>query len=221
MTAAPLPRRVSVAPHRLAGWLGGFAERHGEPWPEVQEDRLVLRAPDGAIASIRLVWGPLPDVGLQEGDPLSAAVDAFTRPRRIGVLIARRQAHAVGVFEGDSLVTGRHGRHYVQGRTKAGGWSQQRYARRRASQADRSFDAAAADVTAILLPEVGRLEALVIGGDRTAAATVLAAPRLEPLRDPALRRGLGVFRAPDPNATVLAGFADTFRRVRIDLNELA
>ena len=59
MTAAPLPRRVSVAPHRLAGWLGGFAERHGEPWPEVQEDRLVLRAPDGAIASIRLVWGCL------------------------------------------------------------------------------------------------------------------------------------------------------------------
>ena len=216
MTPQPGARTVSIAPERLAGWLEGFAERHGQPSTEQVPGRLVLRAPDGATATIRLVWGAVdPD------DPVATLVDAVVRPRRIGALIARRQAHAAGVFDGATLVRGHHGSHYVQGRTKAGGWSQQRYARRRANQAERSFVAAAADVAEILLPEADRLEALVVGGDRTAVSAVLAAPELEPLRDPALRRGLGVFSVPDPNATVLAGFATMFRKVAVELNELA
>lgn len=216
MTTPPAPRTVGVSPERLSRWLDGFAERHGPPTAERQPDRLTLLAPDGATAGFRLVWGPLPD-----GDPVQELVGAFTRPRRVGALIARRKAHAVGVFVGDKLLAGRHGSHYVQGRTKAGGWSQQRYARRRANQAEKSFESAARDVAAVLLPEVGRLEALMVGGDTTAISMVLADPTLAALREPALRRGLGVFAVPDPNAGVLAGFPAMFLRVVIDLNELA
>ncbi|MFZ0530135.1 MAG: Vms1/Ankzf1 family peptidyl-tRNA hydrolase, partial [Propionicimonas sp.] len=113
MTAASGPARtVSVAPARLAGWLAGFAERHGPLACEPTDDRLTITAADGAVARLRLAWGPLP-----AGDPLTGVVEAFVRPRRVGALLVRRKAHAVGVFEGDRLVSGRHGSHYVQGRT--------------------------------------------------------------------------------------------------------
>lgn len=215
MTPPPGPRTVRVAPERLAGWLAGFAERHGRPQLDLSPDRLRLLAPDGAEAGFDLPWGQLPGA-----DPLGELVAAAVRPRHVGALIVRRRAHAVGVFDGNRLLAGRHGSHYVQGRTKAGGWSQQRYARRRGHQADRSFEAAAQDAVAFLLPELSRLEALACGGDRTAISAVLAFEELAPLRDPSLRR-LGVFSVPDPNAGVLAGFPAVLRQVPIELNELA
>ena len=216
MTTPPKARTVRVAPDRLEGWLDGFAERHGVPSIELGTDQLLLRGADGAAATFPLPWGPL--VGT---DPLAELVAAARLPRRVGALVVRRRAHAVGLFDGERLLAGRHGSHYVQGRTKAGGWSQQRYARRRANQADRSFEAAASDAAEVLLPHVSELEALACGGDRAGIAAVLADPRLEPLRDPALRRGLPVFAVPDPNAGVLAGFPALFRQVPIELNELA
>jgi hypothetical protein len=216
MTSQPGPRTISVAPDRLSGWLAGFADRHGVPSLEVSDERLTLHSPDGAEAAFPLAWGPLPD-----GDPLATLVAEATRERRVGAVIARRKAHAVGIFEGARLVTGRHGHHYVQGRTKAGGWSQQRYARRRANQAGKSFDAAAEDVAEILLPVVGTLEAIILGGDRTAVAAVLAHPDLAPLTEERLRHGTAVYGVPDPNAGVLAGFGELFRRVVVELNQLA
>ncbi len=216
MTPEPGPRTVTVAPERLEGWLAGFEARHGPLVADLSPKRVVLLAADGAEAGFGLVWGPLPD-----GDPVAGLVAEFTRARRVGALIARQKAHAVGIFDGDRLVDGRHGSHYVQGRTKAGGWSQQRYARRRANQAGRSFDAAAQDAAEILLPEIGRLEALMVGGDRTAVAAVLAHPDLAGLAELRLRHGGGVIAVPDPNAGVLAGFGAVFRRVSIELNQLA
>ncbi|MGC3994353.1 MAG: acVLRF1 family peptidyl-tRNA hydrolase [Propionicimonas sp.] len=206
-------RTVGVAPERLAGWLDGFSLRHGAPAVENAGDAVVLRSPDGARARIRTPWPTA-----ESPDPLAALVESATRPRVVGVLIARREAHAVGVFAGTTLQDGRHGSHYVQGRTKAGGWSQQRYARRRANQSTRSFDAAADDAVAVLLPAADRLEALATGGDRSAVHAVLGHPALGALTG--LPR-LGVFSVPNPNAGVLASFAEVFRRVPIDLNELA
>ncbi|HOC13935.1 MAG TPA: acVLRF1 family peptidyl-tRNA hydrolase [Propionicimonas sp.] len=214
MSSTTWPRTVTVPPDRLAGWLAGFAERHGTPAVEVDTDALVLQAADGAAARVRLLWGPLP-----EGDPLAEVVAAFARPRRVGALIVRRKAHAVGIFVGSELVAGRRGSHYVQGRTKAGGWSQQRYARRRANQAERSFEAAGRDAADLLVGEAGRLDALALGGDGAAVASVLALPELARLAQ--VERRLGPLSVPDPNARVLAEFGALFRRVPIDLNELA
>ncbi len=217
MAQTAAERTVRVPPERLRRWLDGFAERHGPLTAQLADRTLRLSGADGAAASIDLVWG-VPPSG---ADAVEAVIGEFQRPRRVGVLLVRRRAHAVGIFEGPDLVCGRHGSHYVQGRTKAGGWSQQRYARRREHQADRSFAAAADDVERVLLPEASSLEALVLGGDRTALAAVLADPRFEPLRGEALRRGFGVFNVADPNTGVLAGFAALYRAARITLNERA
>lgn len=214
---AAAERTVRVAPERLERWLAGFAVRHGALTPTTSDDTLVLTAEDGARAEVELLWGPLPGIG----DPREEAVAAFLHPRRIGVLLARRKAHAVGIFEGPVLLVGHAGSHYVQGRTKAGGWSQQRYARRREHQAERSFAKASADVERLLLPQAASLEAVVFGGDGAAIAAVLADERFAPLRQDALRRGLPVFAVPDPNARILAGFAEVFRAVPIRLNDKA
>lgn len=214
--ATPEPRTVRVDPERLEGWLTRFGDRHGPGTPQAAPDRLRLSAPDGAVAELLLRWGPLPD----SPDPLAAVVAEFLRERTVGALLVRRKAHAVGVFEGPRLVVGRHDSHYVQGKTKAGGWSQQRYARRRGNQAGRAFAAAASDVEELLLPRLDSLEGLVLGGDGAAVRSVLSGPGFAGLRELAAASRHPVYPIADPNHSVLAGFPASFRAVPIQLNEL-
>ena len=122
------------------------------------------------------------------------------------------------MFSGEQLLDGRHDNHYVQARTKAGGWSQQRYARRRGNQAERAYREAADDACAVLLPRLAEFEVVATAGDQSAVTQVLATPALSGLA--ALPR-VRVDAVPDPNAGVLAGFGKRLREVRITLNELA
>ena len=218
MAAIPSAERaIRVDPPRLAGWITRFSERHGAVDPQLDDRRLRLIAADGAIAEIALRWGPLPS----DHDPLASVITAFTTDRTVGALLVRRKAHGVGIFDGPRLRLSRHDSHYVQGRTKAGGWSQQRYARRRSNQADRAFAEAAEDALDLLLPQLAELEAVVLGGDGVAARAVLETPGLEPLQALTKSGRHPVYSVPDPNRSVLEGFGSIFRAVPIRLNELA
>ena len=119
---------------------------------------------------------------------------------------------------GPTLIDSKVGRPYVQGQTKAGGWSQQRYARRRGQQAAQAYAATADAVARILLPRLADLEAVVAGGDRAGIDAVLADLRLAPIRD---KLTGPVLPTPDPRLRVLQAFPDQFRAVAITLNELA
>lgn len=187
---------MSVAPVRLAKWLGGFAERHGE----VTQDGAVYTAADGAVAHVEVPFGPL------EGDLVSHVL----RDRTVGVLLARKGGHAAGVFVGDALVSSKVGSRQVQGRTAAGGWSQQRFARRREGQAAVASQAAADVAVRILLAQP--LEAVITGGERSAIAEILADRRLAPLLALVQPRLLDV---PDPRLKVLQAlpFRDVWIRV--------
>ena len=70
------------------------------------------------------------------------------------------------------------GRRHVQGKTKAGGWSQQRFARRRDNQTREAFDAAAGHAARLLAPSAARMQALVVGGDKDGLQAVLEDRRL-------------------------------------------
>jgi hypothetical protein len=193
-------RRVTVAAERLERWLAGFAERHGAGETVAGADVVELTGADGARAWIEVPFPPL------VGD----LVEHVRRDRRVGVLLVRRGGYAVGVFDGARLVTSKVGSSYVQSTTKAGGWSQQRYARRRANQASAAF-ADAADVAARLLGDES-LDALLAGGDREAVRAVLADPRLtrfEPTTP--------WLEVKDPKLRVLEAMPDQFRAVRIRL----
>ncbi|MDG4788544.1 acVLRF1 family peptidyl-tRNA hydrolase [Micromonospora sp. WMMD1102] len=205
-------RWVDVPPARLARWLDGFAQRHGGP-PEVAAgpDGPRLTAPDGTLA----VLHPPPGVP-GPTDDLTAFLAAVAAPRRLGLLLARKGAVAVGVADGDRLVVSKVDSRYVQGRTAAGGWSQQRFARRRDNQAK----AAAADgadlAVRLLLPAAGRLAAVVAGGDRRAVESILADRRLAPL---AALRAERLLDVPEPRHTVLVDAIPAARAVRVLLRD--
>ena len=106
----------------------------------------------------------------------------------------------------------------MQSRTKAGGWSQKRYARRRSNQAEQVWQRAAEGACSVLLPQRTRLTALFTGGDRAGVAAVLADQRLAdlaPLVEPRF------FAVGDPKRSVLEDATNRLTSVVVTLNELA
>ncbi|MGD7732961.1 acVLRF1 family peptidyl-tRNA hydrolase [Propionibacteriaceae bacterium G57] len=207
-------RRVSVAPERLNGWIDRFRQSHGLTTWTVQADGAVLAATDGAHARLVNPWAPL----AADASP-GEVVRHLTRDRRLGLVLGRKSAHAVGVAEGAGLVSSKVDTSYVQGRTKAGGWSQQRYARRRGNQTDKAVDDTIERCLTRLLPEVDSLDAVVCGGDATFIAAVFADRRLAKLA--ALRSNHPVLPVADPRLDVLQASVAQFRAVAIDLDDAA
>jgi hypothetical protein len=203
-----MARRVSVPPERLARWIGGFAERHGGMQVDAGADAIRLIGADGDQAILHVPFPPL----TASADPGASLVAHAALNRAVGVILVRRGGHAAGVFLGPELVASKVGAAYVQGTTKAGGWSQHRYANRRDNQARAAFTEAADAAARVLLPH--RLNAVVTGGDRAAVEAVLADPRLAPLQPLVSTRFLAV---PDPRLRVLQATPDQFRAVLIDL----
>jgi Actinobacteria/chloroflexi VLRF1 release factor len=201
-----------VDPERLPGWLDRFAARHGGSTTLLRDGQAVVTGPDGAVATLLPPW-PCDDLA-DAADPLQHLVAEAQRARRFGLLLVRRGGYAAGVAEGSALVDSKVGTRHVQGRTKAGGWSQRRYARRREAQAQEAFGAAADAATRVLLAHLPRLQGLATGGDRAAVAAVLADPRLAPLRDLPRGRFLAV---PDPRQRVLLDAVRRARAVAIDV----
>jgi Actinobacteria/chloroflexi VLRF1 release factor len=200
-------RWVDISPERVRGWLDGFYRRHDG----ATEQGLVLTgASNGDTATLH------PPPGLPDVDSLDALLAGLGRPPRLALLLARKGAVAVGIAHGAELVTSKVERFYVQGRTAAGGSSQQRFARRRANQA-------AADIAArVLLPYLpgartdpdDAISALVCGGDRLMIDAVLADRRLAPL---ARLRHPRLLEAAEPRLAVLREAAVAATRVHIHL----
>ena len=208
-------RWVDVAPERLQRFLDGFEERHGQVSITCTPDVVTVAADDGARLECSV---PFPPLGVTTGTAYGGLPAHAAADRRVGVVLVRRGGFAVGVFDGARLLASKVGGRHVQGRTAAGGWSQQRFARRRDQQA-RSAWAAAADIVAtVLLPEVDALDAVVAGGDRHSCDEVLADPRLRPLAPLLESRRLDV---PDPRQRVLVATPAAFRAVRVRIVDAA
>lgn len=188
-------RRLEVAAQRLPRWVANFVAAHPGTVLEVSGGHLVGDAPDGA----RFTAAP-PFDARYDGPPtpedLAAATTAAV-PRLWGVLLVRKGGFAVARLEGDRLVERKVGQRHVQGRTKAGGQSQQRFARRRDNQARQAYQAAA-DHAARILGGTAAPTPVVRGGDRAAVDAVLADPRLAHLTGTD-----HLFAVPDPRRSVL------------------
>jgi len=205
-------RRVTVAFGRLPRWLDGFADRHGGLTTDSGPERVLVTAVDGSRVWIEVPFGPWEVPGSR---PLTALQLHLNRSRRIGVLLVRRGGYAAGVFEGSELVSSKVGSAYVQGSTKAGGQSAQRFARRRENQARAAFAEAAEVAARILLPAKADLEALICGGDHAAVDATLADPRLASLL--ALRTE-PFLPVPDPRLRVLRATPEQFLTVRLAIH---
>lgn len=204
---------VAVAPERLERWLAGFVERHGPTSYEASPGVVALLAEDGAAAECHV---PFPPLVLGKGDPAEALVEHARRNRKVGVILVRRGGYAAGVFDGTTLIASKVGSRHVQGRSAAGGQSQQRFARRREKQAREAFDKAADVAARVVLPHRDALDAVVLGGDNAAVAHVMDDARLVPLRGLVAEPRLTVA---DPKHSVLAKTPEQFRAVRIRVHE--
>ena len=208
MTARPAAgggRWVSVSPERLPRWLAGFGDHTWSAGP----DAVALTAADGRAAELIVAFPPLPvDPDLPYGGLLlHCAAD-----RRVGVLLVRLGGFACGVFNGSHLVASKVGSRQVHGRSAAGGQSQQRFARRREGQVAVALAAAADLAVRVLLPAAAELDAVVVGGDRSAVEAVLRDRRLAALLPLVTGPLLDV---PDPRLKVLLTAPDRYRAVRV------
>jgi len=228
-------RWLEVPPERLVTWVVTFAERHGgaaldRPVTAGESGVAVtFTAADGATAECHPPFPPLPPFPpAPSGVPsaVRAAAEALAAhaaaDRTVGVLLVRLGGYAVGVFSGSPprLAGSKTGSRPVHGRSAAGGWSQQRFARRRENQAAtalRAAAAAAAEVFGRYGPD--RLDAVVLGGDKRSAAglrDLRGDTRLEKYLAKATGRFLTV---PDPRLAVLRDTPRAFLAIRIRLTE--
>jgi hypothetical protein len=211
-------RTFDVAPDRLDSWISSFADRHGGGLTaERGSETVAFTAGDGAVARCEIPFPPLGDLDAVPTGELAARLAAQAcADRTVGVLLVRRGGYAAGVFTGSrpTLAASKVGSRLVHGRSAAGGQSQRRFARRRENQARQALAAAADTAAAVFAPFL--LDALVLGGDRRALATVRTDVRLTPYFERAVNRFLTV---PDPRLSVLQGTPRLFRAIRITLTE--
>jgi hypothetical protein len=207
-------RWLDVAPERIEGWLTSFADRHGAVTMERGAETLTVHAADGSVAECHVPFPPLP-----AGQAAAAALaEHASQARTVGVLLVRLGGYAAGVFTGPDLVASKVGSRLVHGRNAAGGTSQHRFARRREKQSREALEAAADNAVGVFGRFDGRLDAVVLGGDRRAMAALRDDPRLRPYFAIAVDRFLNV---PDPRLAVLQATPRQFRAIRIKLTEAA
>jgi Actinobacteria/chloroflexi VLRF1 release factor len=216
-------RWIEVAPERLTGWVGAFADRHGGAEVSVQPDGVIFRAADGAVAHCQVPFPPLA-ASISTGPGQRLAVQAAGQvaehalaDRTVAVLLVRLGGYAAGVFTGPEpqLVASKVGARLVHGRSAAGGTSQHRFARRREKQAAEALGASADTAVRVFSPYAGKIDAVVLGGDRRTIAGLRPDPRLAPYFGLAVERFLTV---PDPRLAVLRTAPRLYRAVRIHLS---
>jgi Actinobacteria/chloroflexi VLRF1 release factor len=203
---------------------GAVAECH-VPFPPLPRDAAQPALPRDAAqpALPRDAAQPaLPRDAAQPADSLAASAERISAhalaPRTVGVLLVRLGGYAAGVFTGPEarLASSKVGSRLVHGRSAAGGTSQRRFARRRQKQASEALGAAGDTAAAVFGAYAGKLDAVVLGGDRRAVAGLSDDPRLRPYLELAVDRFLTV---PDPRLAVLRGAPRQFRAIRIRLTE--
>ncbi len=197
---------------RLPRWVENFARSHGDFTLTTRDGALGGAAADGSWFQARLPF----DRGYAGPPEVAGFLSGVLPPHAWGILLVRKGGFAVARLGGARIVESKVGQRHVQGRTKAGGQSQQRFSRRRDNQARQAYEAAAEHAVRILgaategHSEARRLVAVVTGGDHSGIEAVLADHRL---------RGHTVvgpwLAVPDPRRAVLEASIATACSVRM------
>jgi hypothetical protein len=170
---------------------------------------------DGGASATLVSLVPFAPAGPVPPDQVVAALaEHALTPVTTGLLLVRRGGYAVGIARGGALVRSKVGRRYVQARTAAGGWSQQRFARRREGQAKELVRAAAQAWAQ--LDRTGPLPVLVTGGDRGLCEAVLQDSAARDLLALGSSRHLEV---PDPRLAVLEQAAARAQALLVTVRE--
>jgi hypothetical protein len=135
---------------------------------------MVAASPTGSV----VFWGPSRKLLVQPPFPLKerfVSIDIDTEPLRsllessttVGMVLVRLGAFAIGVCQGEQLVTSKTGTGLVHGRHRKGGSSQRRFERRRENQAREFLERVCVHARQQLEPYVKDIDHLIYGGART------------------------------------------------------
>lgn len=151
----------------------------------VEEDRSVVVVPPF----------PMEAAGAFEGFHAAPLAEGVGRDRLVGVLLVRLGRYAVGVVNNAGLVASKTDTRYVKSRHRAGGSSQRRFERSRERLVRELFDKVCAVAGDVLGPYEGKLEHMLLGGERqTLLGLTKRCPFLKALAPITMRRVLDVRR---------------------------
>jgi hypothetical protein len=169
-------RVVEVEPDRVPGWINRFGVRNdGVASVTGSLSTVTVTGGNGTVATLAV---PFPPMRIGDAEPVQAMLDHVGDVGPTAAILVRAGAYSIGVCRDGVVQTSSTDTRYVQSRTAAGGWSQQRYARRRSNQRRDANRAAADTAHRVLAPVAGSIRALVVGGEPGAIREVLADPRL-------------------------------------------
>ncbi|XAS69375.1 acVLRF1 family peptidyl-tRNA hydrolase [Micrococcaceae bacterium Sec5.7] len=210
---AAATRTAFISGARLDGWVERFSASHGALQTDEHDDGLQLSAEDGTVALLQPPW-PVDGRPGRGGDSVARLASLASQPRTSGMILIRRGGYSVAVVREGLVLASKTGTRHVQSRTAAGGWSQHRFARRRANQADAMVEAVADHAGRIFAGH--GIEYVAPGGDRTLAELVLDEPVL---KDYSALARLAFLDVPDPKAAVMKKAAADFCAVRIQVTD--
>lgn len=170
-------RSLQVSPARLPGWVTRFGLRNnGIIAVTADAEGVAVASGEGSTARIDV---PFPPMSIAHREPIEAVIDHCAGIGNIGLILVRAGSHSLGICRDGVVIASSTDTHYVQGRTAAGGWSQQRYARRRANQLGAAQSSTAGAAARLLTG--ASLAALVVGGEIRSITAVLKDKRLAEL----------------------------------------
>lgn len=200
---------VEVEPARITGWVNRFGVRNdGITDLTVEPEAVRIVGGNGTTATLAVPFGPLVP---GDREPVEALLHHLRGLGTAAVILYRGGAHCMGRCRDGAVLASSTDRTYLQGRTAAGGWSQQRYARRRGNQKDAAVERAT-DLAARVLMVDPLPDLLVIGGEKAGLIAILEDPRLQPLRNLPRREFPDI---PEPRRAVLDEIAT--RLLAIDI----
>ncbi|MEE8413705.1 MAG: Vms1/Ankzf1 family peptidyl-tRNA hydrolase, partial [Dehalococcoidales bacterium] len=133
----------------------------------------------GMVASSRnggvLFWGKkrkylvLPPFPLKEKTVFAGYIGEFLRRLlesdfRIGLILLHLGSYAIGICQGEKLISSKVGTGLIHGRHKKGGSSQQRFQRRRQNQINEFLDRVCLHAREQLEPHIKHLDYIIYGG---------------------------------------------------------
>jgi len=143
---------------------------------------------------------PLREQALFNGFAIEPLIDLLKIDYTIGLVLVHLGAYAVGLCQGEELVTSKVGTGLVHGRHKKGGSSQMRFQRRREKQADEFLDRVCLHAREQFEPRARDIDYLVYGGPRQ---TVMQLQKDCPFLGLFQDRVLTTLDVPDPRREIL------------------
>ncbi|MDY6892951.1 MAG: Vms1/Ankzf1 family peptidyl-tRNA hydrolase [Chloroflexota bacterium] len=109
---------------------------------------------------------PITDRLFSSGYTVEPLRSLLQRERTIALILIRLGSYAIGVFQGEKLLSSKVGTGHIHSRHKKGGSSQRRFERGREKQIEYFFDRVCGHVREHLEPFIQQLDHVVYGGER-------------------------------------------------------